>query len=129
MPVKLEIKIQLSMTPCPQTNCPFYENAAGCVHPSAPTPAKCDILPGLPAVEGIPLDPPMFVRFTYRDEWRHIPANEVFAVWTEMDFGVAANTFRDLHGSNGALMVFSTTDSMDWKIWGELPEETITFER
>ena len=101
---------------CPQTNCPFYFKSEGCVHPSAPTPVDCDILPALPAVEEIPLDPPMYVRFSYRDEWRHIPANEVFPVWTEMDFGFAAYTFREIHGSNGALTVFSTTDFMAMRL-------------
>jgi len=110
------------MAICPQTNCPFYETATGCVHPSAPTPEDCDILPVLPKIKNIPINPPMYVRFSYRDEWCHIPANEVFPVWTEMDFGIAANTFREIHGSNEALVVFLTLDSIEWDIWGELPE-------
>jgi hypothetical protein len=111
------------MENCNQTNCPFFDKYEGCGHPSAPSPEDCDILPALPKVEEIKLDPPMYVRFSYRDEWRHIPANEVYPVWTEMDFGFAANTFREIHGSNGALTVFSTMNSIDWKVWGELPEE------
>ena len=111
------------MDPCNQTNCPFYEKDEGCVNQSAPSPDDCDILPSLPKVEEIKLDPPMYVRFTYKDEWCHIPANEVYPVWTEMDIAMAAIVFRKIHGLNGALMVFNTTDSIDWKVWGEFPEE------
>ena len=107
---------------CHQTNCPFYENDEGCINPSAPSPEDCDILPSLPKIEEINIDAPMYVRFTYKDEWRHIPVNEVYPAWTEMDIAFAAITFRKKHESNGALMVFSTSDSIDWNIWGVFPE-------
>jgi hypothetical protein len=106
---------------CNQTNCPYYEIDEGCINPSVPSIDDCDILPTLPKVEQMSLNPPMYVRFTYLNEWRHIHAKEVYPVWTEMDFGFAAIAFRKAHESDGALMVFKTTDCIDWDIWGEIP--------
>jgi hypothetical protein len=103
----------------------------GCIHPSQPAPKDCDILPLLPVVESVSLelDPPMYVKFTYRDEWRYIPGKEIYPVWTEIDFALAAITFRKIHDSNGALVVFRTLDLIDWIVWGVLPEEKNLFEK
>jgi hypothetical protein len=54
---------------CQQHNDPFYEIDGGCTHPALPSTDDCDIRPTLPVVESISLDPPMYVKFTYREEW------------------------------------------------------------
>ena len=105
---------------CKQYNCPYFDDE--CTHPSAPEPEDCDILPTLPPIEEISLYPPMYVRFTYRDEWKHIPEDEVYPVWTEMDIATSAFAFRKRHQSQGALVAITTTDLIDWKVFGEIEE-------
>lgn len=95
----------------------------GCTHPSQPITADCDIRQMFPPVEPVSLDPPMYVKFTYRDEWRHIPEREVYPAWTLSDVALAALAFRKRYESSGTLVVFETTVLIDWQIWGELPEE------
>lgn len=111
------------MDMCQQSNCPFYDKKEGCTHPSAPLIAECDILPCLPREEKEPMpEHPMYMRFTFRDEWRHMPANEVFPIWTLDDFKFAIYAFRELHKSQGALVAFITEDLIDWKVWGNVPD-------
>jgi hypothetical protein len=57
------------------------------------------------------------------------PEKEIFPVWTEIDFTIAATTFRKVHDSDGVLMVFRTLDLIDWIVWGVLPEEKNLFEK
>ena len=61
------------------------------------------------------------MKFSCLDEWRHIPVDEIYAIWTVKDFKVAINAFRERHGSRGTLMVFATDDLIDWWIWGYVP--------
>lgn len=114
------------MDPCHQHNCPFYELDEGCPHTSQPVTADCDIRPMLPPVDPVSLDPPMFIKFSFRDEWRHIPEKENYPAWTLSDVAIAAIGFREKYKSFGPLVVFKTTDLIDWIIWGELPEVNFT---
>jgi len=106
---------------CGQYNCPHFELDEGCTHPGQPATDDCDIRKMLPKVEPVSLDPPMYVKFSYRDEWIHIPANEIYPAWSGNDIALAATAFRKMHGSDGCLVVFSTTDLIDWKMVGEIP--------
>jgi hypothetical protein len=81
------------------------------------------VLPEKIEDEEVSLDPPVYMKFTYRDEWRHIPEKEVFPIWTTYDFKLAVYAFREIHQSQGALTVFATEDLIDWKIWGEVSVE------
>ena len=49
----------------------------------------------------MPRQPPMYVKFTCGDKWLHIPADEVFPVWIEIDIARAALVFQQRHRSRG----------------------------
>ena len=67
---------------------------------------------------------PLYMKFSYRDEWKHIPVREVFPIWTLDDFKFSVYAFREKHESQGALVVFATDDLIEWWKWGEVPADT-----
>lgn len=102
---------------CEKTECPFYRLNEGCIHPGAPLPDECDLYDMFPVTDNTAPEPPMFVKFTYENEWRHIAADEVFPVWIESEINRAALVFQRKHGSMGKLVVFVTENGgVDWKI-------------
>jgi hypothetical protein len=102
---------------CEKTDCPFYSTLEGCTHPGAPAPEECDLYDMFPVTDNTAPEPPMYVKFTYEEEWRHIPAYEVFPVWIESDINRAALVFQKKHSSKGKLVVFVTENGgIDWKV-------------
>jgi len=102
---------------CEITSCPFHNPDEGCTHPGAPLPDECDLYDMFPVTDNTAPEPPMYVKFTYADEWRHIPADEVFPVWIENDIHRAAVVFQRKHGSKGKLVVFVTENGgVDWRV-------------
>jgi len=74
---------------CPSSSCPF-NTPDGC--PLHSDPEECDLAELLPAEKEPYFTPaPLYVRFTFRDEWRHIPGNETFSIFSEFDLAMAAN--------------------------------------
>jgi hypothetical protein len=63
--------------------------------------------------------------FTFRGEWRYIPENEIFSVWTEFDLAMAAPRFKKKHESDGSLIAFWTTDLIEWEILGTITEREV----
>jgi hypothetical protein len=108
---------------CEKTSCPFHNPDEGCTHPGAPAPDECDLFDMFPVTDNTAPEPPMYVKFTYADEWRHIPSNETFSVWTEFDLAMAAQGFQRRHGSDGSLIVFCTSDLIEWKVLGTITEK------
>jgi hypothetical protein len=110
---------------CSQTSCPFNIDNE-CTHPAYPVPEDCDILPLLP--EEIAPEPPLYAKFSFTEEWRHIPSDEVYPIWTDFDLVMSAQVFRERHQSKGPVMVFSTSDLIDWKILGQMTEDSFILE-
>jgi hypothetical protein len=105
---------------CKAETCPLW-SPEGCHHTN---PEECDLRQLFPInLKSKESWAPLYVRFTYKNLWRHIRPEETFAIWTTDDFGFAMHTFREMHQSPGALVVFCTVDLIDWKIWGEVPAE------
>jgi hypothetical protein len=105
---------------CPSSSCPF-NTQDGC--PFHSDPSECDLAELLPAEKDPYFTPaPLYVRFTYRDEWRHVPEDETFSMFSEFDLSMAARGFQNKHQSNGALIVFCTSDLIEWEILGTITE-------
>jgi hypothetical protein len=102
---------------CEKTSCPFHNSDEGCTHPGTPLPDECDLYDMFPVTDNTAPEPPMFVKFTYADEWRLIPADEVLPVWIESDINLAALVFQRKHSSKGKLIAFVTENGgIDWKV-------------
>jgi hypothetical protein len=69
---------------------------------------------------GIPFAP-LYMKFGYKYEWRHLPLEEFYPIWTVDDFKQAINIFRKRHGSQGELIVYATEDFVEWWEWGKVP--------
>lgn len=104
---------------CDRESCPFF-NTESCNYLD---PSECDlakIFLQSEEKEAIPFAP-LYMKFTYKDEWRHIPMDEVYPVWTLDDFRWAVYVFRERHESQGTITVFATEDLVDWWVWGKIP--------
>jgi hypothetical protein len=105
---------------CNLQSCPFW-NTEGCNYSD---PSECDLAKIFPAsASEKPYYQPalLYIKLSYLDEWRHIPEDEVYTIWTAYDFEQAVYAFRERHGSHGTLMVFATEDFIEWWIWGYVP--------
>lgn len=102
---------------CQATTCPLYEI---CQYSN---PTECDLKPLFPiSISNSVPWAPLYVKFSYLDEWRHIPLDEKYPIGTVDDFEGARDSFRERHGSKGSLVVFYTSDQIEWKNWGEIQE-------
>lgn len=72
------------------------------------SPGECDLYDIFPVTDNTAPDPPMFVKFTYADEWWHIPADEMYPVWIKSDIARAAVGFQKRHDLRGKLVAFVT---------------------
>jgi hypothetical protein len=61
---------------CEKSDCPFYDPQEVCTHPGAPFPDECDLCDIFTVTDNTAPDPPLYMKFTYAKEWRHIPADE-----------------------------------------------------
>jgi hypothetical protein len=97
----------------PCGSCPFFHTPS-C---TCSCPSECD----LAAVLAGGRNSPLCIKFSYLDEWRHIPAEERYEVAEDHDFERAVRVFRERHGSQGTLMVFATENMVEWWVWGYVP--------
>jgi hypothetical protein len=104
--------------PCEQETCPLFDSES-CNYLD---PSECDLAKLLPVPEK-PYFPfaPLYMKFIYLDEWRYIPEDEIYPVWTIEDLKQTVCVFRERHKSQGTLMVFATDDLIDWWKWGYIP--------
>lgn len=58
----------------------------------------------------------MLLKFTYLDQWRHIPRDEQWEVRSDTDSAIALQEFREKHESYSPVMVFCSEDGNEWKI-------------
>lgn len=101
---------------CDQYNCPYYYQNDGCINPSQPLAEDCSIRRHLPRDKTHPIKPKMYFKFTFRDQWRHIPCDEMYPAWNDDEVFLAAFAFRKRHGPGGALVVFRTFDLIKWEM-------------
>jgi hypothetical protein len=103
---------------CSFESCPFW-NTESCNYSD---PSECDLAEIFPAPEK-PYYPlaPLYMKFSYLDERRYIPEDEIYPVWTIEDLKQTVCVFRERHESQGTLMVFATDDLIDWWVWGYIP--------
>jgi hypothetical protein len=62
------------------------------------------------------------VTFSLKDELRQISRDEVYSIWTKHNLEISAKLFREASIS-GALIALLTEEMIEWKVWGEIPEE------
>jgi hypothetical protein len=104
--------------PCGCASCPFFMTAS-CNYAD---PSECDLVSILAAPEKPCYRKSLlYMKFSYLDEWRHLPGDEFYAIATADDFERAVHAFRERHGSPGTLMVFATEDLIEWWVWGYVP--------
>ncbi len=62
----------------------------------------------------------MQIKFSYKNEWRHIPYEEIYEVLSEFELNEAVSQFRERHDSHGTVVIFgSENNGLDWKVIGE----------
>lgn len=98
---------------CKNNDCPLFDSCRYI------DPSECDLAVFFKAEKTQENWAPLYVRFTYRDEWRHVPIEENYPIWTVDDFGTAMRIFRERHESQGTLIAFITEDTIEWKMLGE----------
>ncbi len=57
----------------------------------------------------------MLLKFSYTDQWRHIPMEEVYTA-TPAESENALWTFRERHECHGPVILFSSEDGIEWAI-------------
>lgn len=58
----------------------------------------------------------MLLKFTYLDQWRHIPRDEQWEVSSDKEAEIALQEFRERHESYSPVMVFRSEDGKEWRI-------------
>jgi hypothetical protein len=104
--------------PCEYESCPFFDTES-CNYSD---PTECDLAEIFPVPEKPRYSRALlYMKFSYLDEWRHIPEDEVYTITPLDDVTKAVAAFRERHGSQGTLMVFATDDLVEWWVWGYIP--------
>ena len=61
----------------------------------------------------------MEIKFSYKNEWRHLPYEEIYEAQSEFEMNEAITQFRQRHDSYGAVLIFGSNDGLDWNVIGE----------
>jgi len=103
---------------CNLQSCPFW-NTEECNYSH---PSECDLAKIFsPLKQEADPQPPLFIKFSYRNEWRHIPLEEIYPIRSLDDVWLAIDVFRERHESQGELVVFATYDLINWCVCGKIP--------